>query len=82
MVQASVIGFAGDKKYNIKFEDGEIANDVPLSSMTKVSSTRTKAVQQWHKGTNALSAVNAFADKKWGVYRRLSVSQITPIVKA
>ena len=67
--------------YAVSFEDGEEANILGCD-LTKVSSSRTKAVQQWHKGTNAISAVNAFADKKWGVYRRLSVSQITPIVKS
>ena len=71
----------GEPTYDVEFADGEVAENIKHSLLVKVSSTRTKAVQQWHKGTNAISAVSAFADKKWGVYRRLSVSQITPLVK-
>lgn len=65
----------GENFYTIEFaDDGEICKGVRQSVMVKVSSKRTKAVQRWIMGANAISAASAFGDKKWGMYRRLSVS--------
>ncbi len=82
--EAVVMAFEGTRPdgmntYTIKFDDDEICEGVPQNDLTKAASNRTKAVMLWKKGGNALKAVSAFTDKKWGAYRRLSVLQSTPL---
>ena len=73
---AEVVVYEGDAggvaRYTIKFDDGEIAEGVPVGDLIKATSSRTKAVLMWRKGFQTVMAVSAFTDKKWGAYRRLS----------
>ena len=58
--------------YNLKFDDGEIAENISREEIQKSASNRTRAVLRWKKGGAAVKAVAAFGDKKWGAYRRMS----------
>jgi len=67
------IGVDGKAYYTIKFtEDEEIVKEVPRDDLIKSASSRMKAVVLWKRGGNAIKAISAFSDKKWGAYRRLS----------
>ncbi|GMI36134.1 hypothetical protein TrCOL_g4444 [Triparma columacea] len=67
------IGLDGKQYYTIKFtEDDEVSHDVCIDDLVKCASKRMKAVVMWKKGGNAIKAISAFSDKKWGAYRRLS----------
>ena len=64
--------YEGMNYYTVEYDDGELSKNVPQSALTKCTSKRMKAVEMWKKGGNALRAISAFSDKKWGAYRRLS----------
>ncbi|GMH65279.1 hypothetical protein TL16_g04157 [Triparma laevis f. inornata] len=65
----------GGVKYTVKFDDDEILENVDPKDCVKAASKRTAAVVRWKKAGAAVMSVSAFGDKKWGAYRRMSVSQ-------
>ncbi|GMI03272.1 hypothetical protein TrVE_jg4101 [Triparma verrucosa] len=68
----------GSLSYTVKFDDGEILSSVSPESIVKSASKRTLAIIRWKKGGNLIKAAAAFGDKKWGTYRRMSVTETSP----
>ena len=66
--------FGGEKLFTIKFDDGEVVEGAKGSTLVKATSSRTQAVVRWRRGLKSVAAVGAFADKKWGAYRKLGTA--------